>query len=417
MFNLLHDIKDLAIDNEFSKMLSHVAFSLGSNLIPFGIGDPELKEYGVLQLDELNDFTGSDTMGRALVKHRKDAYKNWGIHIDEDNKDHERFVLLDYMLSCAVCYVEVPKWSAAFGERKRTYDKAFYTRNPRLISLWSGDPIAEVERKCSQKIAMSQGELSLNKLRAIRLNDSSKGKTLTVPRSPIDLAGARVVPLFMIASYLRGILPTMEENILCFKYLKDNGTLRELNTTLSDSIMKDYYSDVMYVSNIMGYLDVNKTDYFGLKLSSKASRGYIRVPEVGASIYDASGTRSLNLARLVSVEKVAEVDRSYINVDLDSAPESFLLLCEQMVNPNPEYLQPIYNAITGNTDIEFISSAEIITALRTEVATKTSYLSTTYKRSLHEFMVSHPEWFSHYTGKPITSVASSQSYGVGVMDF
>ena len=58
-------------------------------------------------------------------------------------------------------------------------------------------------------------------------------------------------------------------------------------------------------------------------LASKMHRGYIKIPELGSSIYDDTGVRSLNVARLLSIKQVESVSREFIHVDLNSVVSNF----------------------------------------------------------------------------------------------
>ena len=59
----------------------------------------------------------------------------------------------------------------------------------------------------------------------------------------------------------------------------------------------------------------------------------------------------------------------------------------------------------------------IAESLKSFAEMRVSVLSTSFKRSLHLFIISHPEWFPYYTGKPVNQVVSSADMGIGTLDF
>ena len=167
-------------------------------------------------------------------------------------------------------------------------------------------------------------------------------------------------------------------------------------------------------------IDINSVKQGGMMLSTRMNRGYIKVPELGASIYDASGVRSLNVARILKAEVVDDIDSSFINVDLGSVVANFEDCCDYLVKNNMlNELYAMYKELTGaDYDVANISSGVVCsTAVKDYVQNRSVWLSTSYHRDLHRFMVLHPEWFPLYTGQPKKTVTSSANYGVMPLDF
>jgi hypothetical protein len=221
------------------------------------------------------------------------------------------------------------------------------------------------------------------------------------------------IPVYMLYAFTEGFKPVIAQETVKFSYLKDNNTVRELVTTLNPSILNDIYQDNMFVNTMLSGVDINTVKQGGMTFSSKLNRGYIKVPEVGASIYDATGVRSLNLARLIKAERidVKDIDLSCIKVDLDSAVPNFYVALDYALKTFPQELGNIYQSLTGEVCSE-TTPAGIIGKLYDFVEGRKIVLSTTFFRSLHNFMANNPLWFPLYTGTPAQNIMSSANFGV-----
>ena len=137
------------------------------------------------------------------------------------------------------------------------------------------------------------------------------------------------------------------------------------------------------------------------------------------SVYDGTGVRSLNIARLLKAEKIDSVDRTFLKVDLNSVPTNFNNGIDYIVKTMPDSLKDCYKALVGEEfDESKCSSIPVMAETCKEyVAGRSAFLSTSYYRDLHVFMVSHPEWFPLYTGKPAQQITSSTNFGVTPLDF
>ena len=78
-------------------------------------------------------------------------------------------------------------------------------------------------------------------------------------------------------------------------------------------------------------------------------------------------------------------------------------------------LANIYKAVTGE-DAGELGIPTMLDKLYSDADSKSVFLSTTYYRNLHLFMVSNPMWFPMYTGKPAEIVVSSKNFGVDTME-
>ena len=143
---------------------------------------------------------------------------------------------------------------------------------------------------------------------------------------------------------------------------------------------------------------------------------------MGASRYDGTGVRALNLVRILSAKEVEEVDRTFIDVDLSSVVSNFGDCLDYAVAHFPDKLGDIYEELgmeADGVDSKSSSSGTLVKAMKDYAETTQIIMSTTFQRQLHLFMASNPQWFPLYTGKPNvkTATVSSVSFGVGVMDF
>lgn len=411
-------VKSFAVANEFSATMNKVCYKLGKTLRPFSLcSDKYQAEHGVI---DLATFAGLEDDKKTLIEDiamcRQDdfgispvAYKNM-----TDEMKHTLFV--DFLLSSSICYVEVEKWKTEYGVATPTYDKMLVTRNPAIMAAWMGLTPAEMQAKYSRRISYDHSELMNSIVRYVKLNTSAKGNSISVPRSFHPTSKMRCVPLYMLNAWITGAKTVMNESIVKFTFLKDNHTERELCTTLSQDIIRRYYDDNQFIANMLSGIDIDSEQQGGMHVSSKIHRGYIKLPELGASIYD-SGTRSLNIARILKAEVVDDIDTTFINVSLDSVVDNFRQCIDYVRDKYPQELRNIYVALTKDDSVE--ESAEplsYVVKLEKYVSEKDMLLTTSFRRSLHMFLVSNPQWFPFYTGRPAVNVSAGGS-NMGVADF
>lgn len=418
IYGLNKSIKSFAVANDFVINTNKACYKLGQNLQPFCIyGNETQEKFNVIDFSKFTGFVDqSKSLLDEIVDYRREVFKNFGLGVDTSQDIKKRLLFFDYLMSISICYVEVPKYVTKDGLPMTTFDKFLCTRNPAIMAAWMGTQPNEMQAKYSPRIQYNQIEFDDNQVKFVKLNHTAKGNSITVPRNKYAVENMTCIPLYMLYAFIEGFKPLLQSNIVKFKYLKDNGTVRELASTLNKDILMDYYNDSIFVGTMLQGVDINSVQQGGMTLSSKMNRGYIKVPEVGSSIYDGTGVRSLNVARLLSAEIVSEVDRSFIHVDLNSVITNFKDSIDYIVRKNPEYLVDIYKNVTG-VEPDSSEVAVLVTKLYDYVDSRGILLSTTFYRSLHLFMVNNPIWFPCYTGKPAQTVVSSQNFGVVQMDF
>lgn len=412
-------IKSFAVANEWSATLNKICYKLGKQLKPFSLLSDEYQEkYGVLDLAKCGGLIDQTMpMIDEVARVRNEEYNI--IKKSELNDKDKRALFIHYLMATSICYCEVEKWKTTNGVASKTYDKFLCTRNPAIMGAWMGMSPAEMQAKYSRRIQVDTADLNEGVLRYVKLLSSAKGNSISVPRTFASYENMRCVPLFMLYAWITGAKDVMQNNIVKFTFLKDNHTERELCTTLSEDIIRKYYKDNLFISTMLSGVDIDSNQQGGMNLSSKVHRGYIKLPELGSSIYDSTGTRSLNLARILKAEVVDEIDTTFINVSLSSVVENFKNHIDYVAQNQPTSLAEIYNKLSATekfTGEE--SSASIVNALYSYVDENEMLLSTSYQRQLHLFMISNPQWFTMYTGQPTKGVsASTENFGVAQFDF
>lgn len=422
VYGLNFPIKSLAVANEFVTNANKACYALGQNLRPFCIYANETqKENGVIEIASFGGICDSSkTMVDEIIEYRKSVYEDWGISVDISDELKRKLLLFDYLMTISVCYVEVPKYTTQDGIAKPTFDKFLCTRNPQLMATWMGDTASAMQAKYSSRLKCNQFTFDDNIITLVKLNMTGKGNTITQPRNPYSVQDMTCTPLFMLHAFVRGFEPVLQNNIVEFRYLKDNKTVRTLNTTTSEKILMDYYDDMNFVQMMLNGVDITTVQQGALQLSSKINRGYIKVPELGSSIYDSTGCRSLNIARLLTARVVDEVDRSFIHVDLNSTVQGFKESVERLATSNPDAINTVFTEITGKIPEDASATAVNMSTLFDDVDSKVIFLSTSFLRLLHTYMIERPALFPLYTGLPSSttvSSASSVSIGVDTFDF
>ena len=406
MYGLDGNIASFAIENGFTTTMNKGCYQLGCNLKPFCFFPNDMQDkYGVIDLTAFSGLVDAEqTLVNEVAAYRRQLYTSLvPVGFIPFTAITNKVLFLDYLLSVSICYLEVPKEYMQNGERHIKYDKYFATRNPRLMSAWTGDPDCEMQAKYSGRLSLTSFDFANGEIKLVKLAQSAKGTTISCPRNSISVNNLICVPLFMQYAFLAGALPYMGSKLLRFSYLKDNGVVRELTSTLSREILMDYYHDETYVDMAVSQSSQFNIEAGGMMLSEKQSRGYIRVPEVGASRYDKSGVRAVNIARLLNIQEVASADRTFIDVDLDSVYYNFTQYLDFITVKMASEL-PIIARNLGIDPSQLGSSATqapavIAEGIRQSVETRAILLSTEFIRTLHLFMLNNPQWFPAYTGK------------------
>lgn len=318
-----------------------------------------------------------------------------------------RSAVYKFLLESYMCYMEIPSIKKDFvnsSAYKPSYDKALATSNIGVIAEWLGidyDVACSKYSKHLDGVGIDDGS---DDFPYVKLYETKSGeRKVTKPRKMLDLGtkGTRVLPLFTLKIGVDTLFEYASNNMTEAMFIKDSGQKRSIHFTFDASKIRDIYGDTNYVKD--GLL----TQYDGDFLSNpNLGRGYIRVFEVGSSIYD-NPTRSINYARLVSFSE-GSPDLSYINIDLSNVYEEFIQGIRCNPNKSVEIVERLDLMGVGTSRTLNSRKMTTISELETWASNQITLESTVFLRSLALFMLGSPDWFRSYDGKPITSTNSGQ---------
>lgn len=418
-YGLNGKVRSFAMENVFTTELNKVCYSLGKQLRPFCLyADEYQKQKGVLDLSTFGGFNNSGvTLFEDIVSERIQSLKTQGVGFMGVTDELKKTLFYQYLMTVSICYVEVEKWHTVNGVNQPTYDKMLVTRNPQIMAAWMGTTVQEMQGKYSRRVSSLSSELEEGVIRFVRLNQSTKGNSISVPRNTFNSKNMKCIPLFMLYAFQEGLFTVLSDSIVEVTFLKDNHTERTIYTTINEGIIRKFYTDQIFIDTMLRGIDIKTVVQGSMKLSSKVHRGYIKVPEIGASQYDSTGTRSINMARISKMRKVdeSEVDTTFIDVDLNSVVSNFLDSIDYLGKKSPDLVKDVYKALLGSEAKELPDDTSLATYIElcsNEVLSKESILSTTYLRWLHNFMISNPVYFPLYTGKPTKISNMATNFGV-----
>ena len=351
----------------------------------------------ICQLPPLLDKENCNNIVEDVAKYR---WEKLSFNFDKDFwKERSSLLFLDYVLSCCLCYIEVYEDGSASGKKSNNVDKFYATRNRFIAGNVAGVSDSDTAKYVNY-LTPILADYRMGSLRVLKLNRQKKGFKITQPRSAINFNKAvKVTPLFFISAFIQGLGPVMKENIVKFKYIKDNGQERELITTLSKDIFAKYYG-MAYAEDVVS------------KFEMKMDRGYLKVPELGCSRYDESGLRALNLSRITSFEVVDSFDSSYIDVDFNSIIPTFKATIEAVKNKEVMGLiyQTLLNENPGDKDL-YVLRSDILVYVDGRFAIGT----TTFQKELHNYMKQYHMIFKGYNGKPTQfSLSMPDNFNLGL---
>ena len=313
-----------------------------------------------------------------------------------------RTAIYKYLLHEFLCYYEAP---TVIKDRntngfKESFNKYLITSNINVVALWLGITVEEAETQYGSRLSdvdEDDGDYLFQYVKLYETKDHVR--KVTRPRKDLDLGlvGTRIIPLYALKMGVDVLYEKLKEDTYNITFCKDSGQRRVINTTFNVSKIREVYKDEGFISKAV------ESWYEGDFVNNPTlERGYIRVLEMGGSIYD-NPLRSINYARILKFEK-AKPDLTYINIDLDSVLST--------------YKDAIYTIQTLDIS-EFVESLDIFDVgtsrkingiplssrqdLDTWAETQVTLLSTVFLRQLALFMIGNPQWFEGYTGEPKVS--------------
>lgn len=403
-----------SVDNAFMKQLYLLALSSAKNKKMVGIvaknfisnrgeiANRSLStiDKSILNICQLTPLVDKENCSNLVEDVAKYRWEKLNFNYDKDYwKERSYLLFLDYILSSCLCYVEVfDSGSSSSGKKTNMVDKFYATRNRFIAANVAEIPVGETGKYVNY-LTPVLSDYKMESLRVLKLSRQKKGFKITQPRSAINFTKAvKITPIFFINAFLQGITPILKENMIKFKYIKDNGQERELITTLSKDVFTKYY-DASYAENIIS------------KCEMKIDRGYLKVPELGCSKYDETGLRALNLSRITSIEIVDEFDSSYIDVDFNSIIPTFKATVEAV--KNVETMGLIYQTLL-NESPEKKSLLDMRSEILVYVDGRFAIGTSTFQKELHNYMKQYNVVFKGYTGKPTTfSMDNTNNFNLG----
>ena len=407
-FELDVDYDLLGARNGVRAIIEDVVTSLSDDGVGFTFGTKvHPKQVNLLKLRDADGETAS--LGENLVSEFNDECGPY-------------LASAKYFLRNYLCYVEIPtyRYEKGTGEKKASYDKFLATSCLEIATAWASLDIETAETKYGKHLnGFDTLENDESQVPILKLGRNKMGRSITRPRNPLDLdkMGIRVVPVFALKAYVTRFYANASSELARVTFIKDNGSERVIDTTFSQELLSSLYKDSSFVSTML------TTCYDGKFLGSTViDRGYIRVPEVGASIYDGSGVRAVSYTRICSIEYGVEPNMEFARVDLDGVVFAFSGYVNKLKEKQIEQLVTALSmegfdvdTLTGkNRGLELVVDAF---QLESWADLQNKILSTTFQRSLALFMKTNPQWFGNYTGERggLSSEVTFGSSGDGVL--
>lgn len=329
-----------------------------------------------------------------------------------------RTSIYKYLLHEFLCYYEVPTQvhdsSSSYGF-KSSYEKFLATSSISVIASWLGISVEEAQSTYGCRLDEVDLDNETDFFQYVKLYETKEGvRKVSRPSKDLDLGkkGTRVIPLFALKAGVDVLYKKLLNATYDVIFQKDNYTKRIINTTFNVPIIKGYYKGDYINGAVSEWYEGDFLD------NPTLERGYIRVFELGASIYD-SPLRAINYARIIGFEE-AEPNMAFINVDLDGVVDTFKDYILSSKNLNIKELVDMLDAFEVGSErkISGILLASV-NDIDTWVDLQYTLLSTTFSRQLATFMLANPQWFEGYTGaKKVSTYTEPSNFEFdGELDF
>ena len=421
MFNLSAEIKDDRItNNEVMKGLMKLSYDYGTKLIPITFGENIDGCVDLLSVNMKN--------GKPLWYEIMNFYCDL-LDIDVDYKciPFVKSVIFDYLLRTNLCYMEDRKVVENKSQSFKTSavgDKFLASKNAQIIGKLIGVSATNCQKLYEKNLDIDLDEMCIGEIPYLKLTRDIN-KPLIKCNKNLDVTTCSIMSLQLMSYWFQGVCTVLKNNMVEFTYLKDDGFERKLVSTLDFTQMRKYYTDerVREVFELT-INSINTDDCFNMPFKGKLERGWILLPEVGASIVEDNGTRAINFNRIKGAKIVTDVDTSFINVSLVNVAESFTKEFNNIVaQQDVKSIVKIYSELQKcgyREDFKypvnyFTNVGDIATLIRSFISNK-KFAGTQFKKDLHTFMVKNPDIFPNYIGEKV-SVKETKNYGIDFTDF
>jgi len=306
-------------------------------------------------------------------------------------------------------YVETPFYRMNENRKVQQYTKEIVTKNPSKIAEWMGITVEESIDTYKTYLPYHYEDFESAETRVLRYNlGTDLDRKITKPRKMFNVSrpGMRMIPLVALEHYVSCLQDRMKNEIVRVTFQKDNGDERVIDTTYNRQILEDIYGKVDFVDRA---LDESFQGQF--YDNPTLLRGYIRVPEVGASIYD-SPTRSINYGRITKVEFGVEPDTTFINIDITSAPLDFINAVEVMHVRGKSLDELVSDMQSFGMGVQSLQAEGTVypSMLSDWVMNGVKFLGTNFSRYLVMFMLVYANHFPNYTGMRLET--RTQDFGL-----
>lgn len=424
MFKLNQGVyKNKIAVNTAMKELTKLCYNQGTLLRPITFGDVDLDTENALEIFSIRNK--EIPLWYALARFYCDELK---YNLDLRDIGQVRAVLIDYLLRSNLCYIEIiadtQKSNESNYKTRAVKDKYISSKNAIIVADFEGVTPSLCANRYEDNFDIDEEDIEVGEIPYIKYNFKT-GKIVKCNKDLV-IESCRIVSIPLISEWLKGVCKVMENSLVEFTYLKDDDTERTLVSTLNRDILRRYYSDERVNSMLFASLageDMGDPTYLPFK--GVVDRGWIKVPEVGSSIIDDSGTRSVNFARIKKLQIVDTVDTTFIKVSLNKVIEEFNKRLDiHYASGDVSAVTNIYNTLSRygfSQDLRYPiqyykTDIEVLQAIRSFIATK-QYAGTPFRRMLHTYMVTNPDLFPNYIGQEVEDIKLNANFGIGVMDF
>ena len=311
-----------------------------------------------------------------------------------------RTAIYKYLLHDYMCYYEQPVVKKVndlngFGN---SYNKYIITSNIGVAAEWLGIDVESAEKQYGSRLIGVEEDDGESFYPYLKLYETKTGeRKITKPRTNLDLEaqGIRIVPMFALKVGVDVLYELAQEGTYNVHFIKDSGQKRCINTCFSQDIVSKLYSGNKSVAE-----NWNQVYNGSFESNPTMERGYIRVFEVGSSVYN-SPTRSINFARITAVEK-AEPDMSFMYIDMDAVLDTFIHYIFSYKWRDSDEIEEFVSMLdafeVGTKRVVNNVRMSTVTQIEAWAQSQNTLLSTVFIRQLALFMLANPQWFEGYDG-------------------
>ena len=345
--------------------------------------------------------------GTTLGKMIKDIY----------SENFYKVAVFKYLLHDYMCYCEVPivKRSQDLNGFKNSFNKYIITSSLEVAAYWMGISLEEAELAyggiLNEDIELDSPDEEFPYLKLY--TDKTGVRKVTKPRSYLDLSqkDLRIIPVFALKTGVDVLWSkVLNDDVYDISFVKDSGQVRDMTVSSNMDVVIDLYGKENEAFVKEGW----SSCYNGEFLANKSlDRGYIRVFEIGSSIYN-NPTRSINYARIVGI-KEGNPDMSYMYIDTDMVLDNFV---NRLYTIRDEEIPNLVEML----DLMEVGSERVVNGrqltskqlIENWASVQETLLSTVFLRQLALFMIANQQWFNGYTGarvEPTANAMADQLFG------